>query len=585
MSTTNIEKNNSRSNNYFFIAFALINLLAFCLILSSITFLSRHTLSAWQFPVSIILSLLINFAWIRSIYKSQSTRFFATNSLIVLAVIAVSIFFASLFYDVSFDGQSYHMESIYQLGGRAWNPIVTELPDSVNRSEIDYINHYPKGAEVPQASIYAVTHKIEYGKATNLMLLVACFFLCLSLLYKLNKFSDRKKIWISVLFVFNPVTVGELISYYVDGQMATLALCFLIVALFIFIDIKRYYLFLLGSIILISVNLKFTGIPMIAIFVFGLLILLFINKKMKELRSVFVGAALASVVGVVLAGYHPYVVNTVNYQHPFYPVMGKKPKDIISLVYPASFKTKNRFEKFFISFFSHTDELKIYLDKDPKVPFKIPFTFNKTDLKNAPKLGIKMAGFGPFFSGAVLVSLVLMVLVWKRLPDRLSRINMIVILATLLLSVFSVPEAWWARFVPQLWLFPLIIAYFSEPEQTRSGKWLRGAIYVSLALNICLSLLIIPWNAYKTAQVHYQMAVLKASNDTINMEMSYFHSNRVRFYENNIPIREQHIDGPRVDSVIHSSSKFEMPKNIPPVEMPLLLRWINAAKNKFGGKK
>ena len=104
--------------------------------------------------------------------------------------------------------------------------------------------------------------------------------------------------------------------------------------------------------------------------------------------------------------------------------MGKSKKDIIGLVYPESFKYKNRFGKFFTSFFGHTDELKIYLDKDPKVPFKIPFTFNKVDLKNAPKLGVKMAGFGPFFSGAVIVSIVLLVLLWKRMPDRQWRINM-----------------------------------------------------------------------------------------------------------------------------------------------------------------
>ena len=159
--------------------------------------------------------------------------------------------------------------------------------------------------------------------------------------------------------------------------------------------------------------------------------------------------------------------------HPFYPVMGKTKKDIIGLVYPESFKYKNRFGKFFTSFFSHTDELKIYLDKDPKVPFKIPFTINKTDLKNAPKLGVKMAGFGPFFSGAVIISMVLLLFVWKRVPDRQWRINIIVILGTLLVSVFSVPEAWWARFVPQLWLFPLIIAYMSETSSIKSEKWLQ----------------------------------------------------------------------------------------------------------------
>jgi len=579
MITKSSQEHIRKSDACFFIAFGLINLFSFCLLLGSVTFLSGHTLSVWQFPLALVLALLVNYRLIKFLYKDEALPFFGTNSIIVLAIIGISIFVAGLFYDVSFDGQSYHMESVYQLG-KKWNPIVTKLPASVNLSEIDYINHYPKGAEIPQAAIYAITNKIECGKATNLILFVACFFLCLAFLYRLNKFSTKKKIWISALFVFNPVAVGELISYYVDGQLAVLLLCFVLIGAFIMIEAKGYYLFLLGSVIIITVNLKFTGIPFIAIFVFGLLLLLAVNKKIKQLKQVFISSALAAVIGIVLAGYHPYVVNTLNYQHPFYPVMGKSKKDIIGLVYPESFKNKNRFEKFSISFFSHTDELKIYLDKDPEVPPKIPFTFNKVDLKNAPKLGIKMAGFGPFFSGAVLLSIVLMVLLWRRLTERQSRINMLIILGTLVLSVFSVPEAWWARFVPQLWLFPLIIAYASEPLNIKSGKLLRTVIYTALALNILLSLLIIPWNVFKTAQASYQMACLKASKDTIKIELSYFRSNRIRFYENDIPVKEQHVDLAHADSVIHSSTKFEVPANIPPVKKPILLEWVDAIKKK-----
>ena len=95
--------------------------------------------------------------------------------------------------------------------------------------------------------------------------------------------------------------------------------------------------------------------------------------------------------------------------------------------------------------------------------------------------------------------------------------------------------------------------------------------------------MIIPWNVFKTAQASYQMAVLKASKDTIKIEMSYFRSNRIRFYENNIPVSEQHVEWVHVDSVIHSSTKFEVPANMAPVEMPLLLRWVDAVKKKVKG--
>jgi hypothetical protein len=79
------------------------------------------------------------------------------------------------------------------------------------------------------------------------------------------------------------------------------------------------------------------------------------------------------------------------------------------------------------------------------------------------------------------------------------------------------------------------------------------------------------------------MACLKASKDTINVELTYFRSNRIRFYENDIPIREQHLEGVRLDSVIHSSTKFEVPANIPQVKKPILLEWVDAIKKKVKG--
>jgi hypothetical protein len=39
----------------------------------------------------------------------------------------------------------------------------------------------------------------------------------------------------------------------------------------------------------------------------------------------------------------------------------------------------------------------------------------------------------------------------------------------------------------------------------------------------------------------------------------------------------------RLDSVIHSSTKFEVPANIPQVEKPILLEWVDAIKKKVKG--
>jgi hypothetical protein len=578
-----LQANTRNSHLCFLTAFGLVNMLCFTLLLGSATFLSGHTLSSWQFPLGLAIALFLNYRAALSWEGGNGRRLFYRSCLAMIAISGLSLAVALFFYDVSFDGQSYHMESVYQLG-TSWNPVKTELPDSINLTEAIYVNHYPKGSEIPQGAIYHLTGKIESGKATNLVLFGACFFLCLAYLYRQDRFSFRKKLWISALFTLSPVTMGELISFYVDGQMALLLLSLLILCALLYAEQKWYYLFMLTAVMIILVNLKFTGVLFVAVSMAGFLLLLAANKKMALFRQIFVAGAVAAILGAGLAGYYPYLTNALNHGSPFYPVMGPVKKDIISNVYPESFKDKNRFEKFYISFFSHTNELKIYEDKNPKVPPKIPFTFNRTDLSNAPKLGVKMAGFGPFFSGAVLLSLVLFVLMARKNTDRTWFSNCCLVLGTLLLSVFAVPEAWWARLVPQLWLFPLLIAFLSESFPGRTTTFVRGSIYALLAINILLASLIIPWNLVKSEEVKYQISQLKASGDTLRVEFSYFKSNRIRLRENGIPYIEQKVGDQHVDYLVRSSTRFEPPAHQPSLPEPWLLSRLEGLKKKLKQK-
>jgi hypothetical protein len=515
-----------------------------------------------------------------SIQKEAARPVFWKSVFLLVCVIVASIIVAEYFYDVSFDGQSYHMESVYQLG-TTWNPTQRELPDSVNLTEAIYVNHYPKGSEIPQAAIYQVTHRLESGKATNLMLLAAAFFLCLAYLYRLNRHSFRQIVFISALFVLSPVTIGELISFYVDGEMSLLILAFLVLSCMVVYEEKWYNVMTLGSVVVLMINLKFTGVLFAAIFSSGLLVYLLVKGKKPVFRRILLNAAAAGLIGILIAGYYPYVTNFRNYGTPFYPVMGPGQKDIISNVYPTRFSNMNRFQKLYISFFSHTDELKIYEDKNPRIPLKLPFTVNKTDLINAPKLGIKMAGFGPFFSGAVFLSLVLYLMLWLDENERKKIFDLTLVLVVLLISVFLVPEAWWARLVPQLWFFPLLVAFGSGGLQTRTARWLRGIIYASLVVNIMLSSLIIPWNLLKTEEVKYQLDQLKSSRDTLQVEFSYFKSNRFRLRENGIPYVEHKLPDSNISYLVHSSTKFLPPSSPTSLPPPLLVEWSEKLKNRL----
>ncbi|HTS45039.1 MAG TPA: hypothetical protein VMH01_11630 [Puia sp.] len=573
-----MENHLKKSYSFLLIGFGLINIISFTLVLMAMSFSTGLTLSFWHFPLAVTLSLLANFLTARFFLKDQGITVFRNTGLAVLIITVISIFIAVSFYDISSDGQMYHLEATYQFK-TGWNPFRTQLP--YDFSQALWLNHYGKGTEAPQAAIYAVTNKIESGKATNFMLLVASFFMMLAFLYRLNRFSLKKKLFISALFSLNPVVVYQLISTYVDGQLASLLLCLLLICCFLFIDTNRAYLFLLASMLVIMVNIKFTAIVFAGVFLFAFLAILLLNKKKIEARRVFFTCATAVILGIGFVGYYPYVTNTIDHHDPIYPGL-----DILQLEaskqYPKSFQSKSRFGRFFTSLFTHTDNMKLYLDSNPPVPLKLPFTFNKTDIKNACKpYVVIMAGMGPFFSGAVILALIFYIVLAIDLRDRRLFRNITLLLLTMLFSVFIISEAWWARYVPQLWLIPVTVAFLTEFVDIKWVNRLRFFFYVVVAINILLSFGCFPFNFYKTTQINYELAQLKASHQVIPVEWTYQASNRIRFYENNIPFKEQHLEGDSVLYMVSSSSKFIPPKNMPDVPKPFLLKWGQELEKKF----
>ncbi|HTS45038.1 MAG TPA: hypothetical protein VMH01_11625 [Puia sp.] len=558
-----------KSYYLFLIAFGLISIIAFTLMLMAISFLVGGTLTPWHFPLAVLSALLINFFACRFFFQGKSKPVFIKTTVSFLAITFISILVARFFYDVSGDGQLYHLEAVYQLGTK-WNPIRTQLPSF---SQSIWVNHYGKGDEGAQAAIYVMTGKIESGKATNFMLFTASFLLCLSFLYRLNRFSFRKKLFLSALFACNPVTMLQLISTCVDGQMASLLLSLLVVYCLLFIDTNRFFLLLLAFILVILVNIKFTGIVFASVFSFGYIAILLVNKRKIEARKIFITCALSAIIGIGLVGYFPYITNTISYNDPIYPGTDVLQKELAKQC-PTYFQSRNRFGKFFISFFSHTDDLDLLVDKNPHVSLKLPFTFNKTDIVNALKPGVVvMAGMGPFFSGAFMLSLLFFVILARRLSDRRIFWILSLTLVTIVISIFLISEAWWARLAPQVWLIPLIIALSTEWVNINWVNRMRTFFYIIVAINISFTFVVFPYYFYKAFEINYQLAQLKASKQTISVELTYHRCNRVRFYENNIPFKEEHLEGDSVVYMVNSGTKFIMPKNIPDVPKPFILKW------------
>ena len=567
-----------KSYSWFLIGAGLVNTLCLTLVLMSLGFIAGFSLTAWHFPLAIALALVTNYFAAGYFFKEGGRPVFIRTSAWIIAIIVFSLGFAQLFYDISNDGQMYHIESAYQFKN-GWNPFHHLLPFGFR--EGIWLNHYGKGTEAPQGAVYALTNHIDSAKGTNIMLLIGSFAVCMSFFTRTEKFTAAKSVFLSILFSFCPVTMYQLVSTYVDGQVGSLLLCFIMIGALFFYEMNRYFLILLSSVLIVLINIKFTSVVFAGIFAVGLFAALYFGKQAERLKKVFITSALAGIFAFAVVGYFPYIRNIVEFHDPLYPGMAKL-KSEAARNSPDSFAGMSGPRRLFTSLFTHTSDLHLYVDKNPVVPLKIPFTFNKLDIFNACKpYVVIMAGMGPFFSGLLLLSFIFYLALARRLLDRRLFITGTIALLTVWASVFIISEAWWMRYIPQIWFIPLIIVVMTELLNIAWVRKVRTICYVIFFINLSFSLVTLPFTLYATAKINYQLDQLKATHETVQIDFDYFAADRIRFFERNIPLTivESHDEGTRW--LLFSPAKVTSPRKVPDLPKPWLLRLGDRIKDKI----
>jgi hypothetical protein len=211
--------------------------------------------------------------------------------------------------------------------------------------------------------------------------------------------------------------------------------------------------------------------------------------------------------------------------------------------------------------------------KDPVITYKIPFTFNKTDLFNASKpYVVLIAGMGPFFSGIFISSVLIFIYWYWRARKPKEAIPIIIVSSTLMISVLVISESWYVRYVPQLWFIPLILLMTTERYAGYAMKTFRNILYLIMLINISFCLASFPFVYYRTLKIKYELDQLKASKQTIPVEFTYFTSNRARFRELDIPFREVSIPDSQAVFMSGSSTKMIPPAVMPDLPKPWILR-------------
>jgi hypothetical protein len=429
-------------------------------------------------------------------------------------------------YDTSWDGQNYHFEALLQLAD-GWNPFY-ESPTNAVYSQ--HLEHFTKGPWINAVALYKLTGNLEQAKAFHMLLMLAAFLLSIT---ALSTFRTLKRQWVvllSVLATFNPVSLCQLFTFYVDGLMSSLLV--IVVSLFILIyrQPSRLLMVTAASAIVIIVNIKLTGALYATII--GVSYSVWAICRKKQYRVDLATCLLAGYcAGVLLVGYNPYITQYaskfLSTGNPFYP---SNLKTFIPLEdnAPSNFLSMNWGEKLLTSLLSRSQATK-----EPS-QYKWPFTVALDEILAFYAPDVRVAGFGPLFGGVSLLTVALWIGALARYRRRLMLASiLLLLLAAILASGLSNPEAWWARFVPQLWMLPLltILLIVSTTPHGRLHRLSHIAVVI-----LCINQLLItpPYLvgviARSALQTHH-LSQLKNTGERIIVTFNHFVSMESRFTE------------------------------------------------------
>lgn len=395
--------------------------MVFIYCIANFEFLVGKAVSWWIVVLGFVLAEYV-------LLRNCTRKCFILSTGINIVVWIISLLVCSYIYDYSCDGIGYHQITIYFFAD-GWNPVWGGY-DTTHLSL--WSKHYAKALELISACIFKLTGDLETGKAVNLLLASATFFICFCWLNTLKpEMSRRNRLILSLLVIGNPIWICQALTYYIDY-----ALYFYLILTIVFsVEICRNrnlvinYLGLSGVIIL-AIGTKFNhffieGIAVLAILVWG-----FFSGQKQAVRKLFWVSLIAAFLGVMVFSFHPYITNWTSHGSPFYPLLGDGAFDIMTCNTPSLYLNHNRFENFFLSIYGAVS-VTVY--------------------------DSRISGFGFVFMALFIICVA--VLICSEIQRR--KFSIIGYMSLLIfLSCFFFEQSWWARYNPQLWMI-VPLAYYS----------------------------------------------------------------------------------------------------------------------------
>jgi len=515
---------NSIKNIIFNSGLLLLTFLSITLIVSSVTFLFKGTITSVTAIISILLTILTSLALTFKQSKIESVL----GVILGVVIFIVGIIISQNILDFAHDSNWYHKAALGSLAN-GWNPVYDDFNEFANNSELKIANmnyaaiftqHYCKASWICGANIYCLTGDIETGKAVNLFMCYILFVLTFHYL-SMTYLKWWQALIVGGLIVYNPLTVSQVFTLYVDNLLYT-CLFSIIVMLFGISD-KKYEIseklkyFMLFGLVVFCVNIKFTGLAYAGVFCLMFYIIWIIHSiVIKDFMRIFIKNTVFYIItcsiAIFLVGFSTYVTNYIDDGHPLYPLAGENKRDIMTGNQPSAFDRIDGINRLVISIFSKTEN--IVGNELPSLKF--PFVVYEEE-KAIGTLGpdTRIAGFGPLFGGVLCFSAAILTFgiycIFKLNKYWFSIIisNIIVILALLI----GIEESWWARYSPYFYLIPilaLVIIFIGINNEKGFFKFLITAI-----CGLCIFLLVKNTN-YFTAYV--ELCILDSKTTIENFE-------------------------------------------------------------------
>ena len=449
---------------------------------------------------------------------------------IFTAVMLLCAGYTSLFIEKGywFDGLTYHKPAVIEIKN-GWNPIweYNSIRDQGYEDYWDWsldrwwlqTKHFPKADWYINAVFYAFSGNLDLGHLSRVFYLLVTFIVIFAAIASMFRLSGYQCFFLAYAAALNPFSIIFCFSGVLDGALgACLAILFFTLSAYLKSKDKRFLPFVIASIV-IAANLKFTGVVYVAVFLVCMLIpsaAKFLTAKTqrlckgrKEFDETLIGSLVLATVLALIVGINPYLHHLYHHYTPFYPLHTVRKIDDLDRVDFMKELTAhnvgdaNKLQQLFFYYLNTSDyhpsgpdfwegeEYGVHTITVNKVPFNRYSNDHYTDFHAFHVY------FDHHFGNLFMVSMWFSLLMMPFIRRKEHWFLLLAVWAT----IWVQPHIWYARYIPHLWLIPIIVACSLLSQFNEVPEYRRRFMIIVGAILLCMFISAKPFFVYMTPGV------------------------------------------------------------------------------------